>query len=213
MMFSCQTCSKSYAWSDSLKRHIRHAHSQDASVEDMDADCDTCLKCGAVFSSTTAKRKHMETCDDDDQDSDSDISSISSNEGDDESAWTCLLNDVYRLHDHEFENKISELEAKGNPNPRETASDELLPKYKRSLKKLLHSKLLFALQIKKSEHYKKLMEDIHYYKDDKGFELSDAIKRAIKRNGSMLDEVLEDDSDDMEYDDKAEDDDSENSSD
>ena len=69
------------------------------------------------------------------------------------------------------------------------------------------------MQIKKSEHYKKLMEDIHYYKDDKGFELSDAIKRAIKRNGSMLDEVLEDDSDDMEYDDKAEDDDSNYSSD
>ena len=81
------------------------------------------------------------------------------------------------------------------------------------MKKLLHSKLLFALQIKKSEHYKKLMKDIHYYKNDKGFELSDAIKRAIKRNGSMLDEVLEDDSDDMEYDDKAEDDDSDYSSD
>ena len=68
---------------------------------------------------TTAKRKHMETCDDDDdQVSNSDISSINSNEGDDESAWTCLLNDVYRLHDHEFEYKIAELEAKGNPNPR-----------------------------------------------------------------------------------------------
>ena len=116
-------------------------------------------------------------------------SSISSNEGDDESAWTSLLNDVYRLHDYEFENKITELEAKRNPNPREAASDELLPKYKRSLKKLLHSKLLFALQIKKSEHYKKLMEDIHYYKNYEGFELSDAIKRAIKRNGRTLDEV------------------------
>ena len=57
------------------------------------------------------------------------------------------------------------------------------------------------------------LEDIHYYKNDKGFELSDAIKRAIKRNGSMLDEVLEDDSDDMEYNDKAEDDDPDYSSD
>ena len=44
------------------------------------------------------------------------------------------------------------------------------------------------------------MEDIHYYKDDKGFELSEAIKRAIKRNGSIIDEVLDNDSDDMEYD-------------
>ena len=63
-----------------------------------------------------------------------------------------------------------------------------------------------AMQIKKSEHYKKLMEDIHYYKDDKDFELSEAIKRAVTRNGSILDEVLEDGSDE---DENAEDDDSE----
>ena len=60
----------------------------------------------------------------------------------------------------------------------------------------LHKKL--AMQIKKSEHYKKLMEDIHYYKDDKGFELFDAIKRAVTRNGSILDEALEDGSDESE---------------
>ena len=63
------------------------------------------------------------------------------------------------------------------------------------------------MQIKKSEHYKKLMEDMHYYKDDKGFELSEAIKRAITRNGSILDEVLEDESDENAS--EVEDDDSE----
>ena len=62
----------------------------------------------------------------------------------------------------------------------------------------MNARLLFAMQIKKSEHYKKLMEDIHYYKDDKGFELFDAIKRAVTRNGSILDEVLEDGSDESE---------------
>ena len=40
------------------------------------------------------------------------------------------------------------------------------------------------------------MEDIYYYKDEKGFELSEAVKRAIKRNGSILDEVLDEDTDD-----------------
>ena len=196
-MFSCPTCSKSYAWQDSLTRHIRHAHSQDVNPEEMDTDSNSCLKCGVVFNSATAKRKHMETCD---QTSDSDISSIGSDEGDDESAWTILLNETYSLYDDEFQKKAAEHEASGNLNPREDASDELLPKYKRSLKKLLHSRLLFAIKIKKSEHYKKLMEDIHYYKDDKGFELSEAIKRAIKRNGSIIDEVLDNDSDHMEYD-------------
>ena len=40
------------------------------------------------------------------------------------------------------------------------------------------------------------MEDIYYYKDDEGFKLFEAIRRAIKRNGSILDEVLDEDTDD-----------------
>ena len=141
-------------------------------------------------------KKHMGICDYEDSDSDSDVSSISSDEEDDESAWVDILQEAYNLHDPEFKEKVSELEAKGIPNPRRAASNELLPKYKRPLKKILYSRLLFALQIKKSEHYKKLMEDIYYYKDEKGFELSEAVKRAIKRNGSILDEVLDEDADD-----------------
>ena len=205
-MFNCQTCSKSYAWQDSLKRHIRHAHTQNVAAEAMDTDSSACIKCGALFNSAISKQKHMETCDDD-QHSDSDISSISSDDEQDESAWTNLIQEVYNLHDDEFQKKVAEHEASGNLNPREAASDELLPKYKRSLKKLLRLRFLFAMQIKKSEHYKKLMEDIHYYKDDKGFELSEAIKRAITRNGSILDEVLEDESDENAS--EVEDDDSE----
>ena len=205
-MFSCQTCSKSYAWPESLRRHIRQAHSHNDAPEEMDTDSNACIKCGALFNSLTSKQKHLETCDDD-QHSDSDISSVSSDDEQDESAWINLINEVYGLHDEEFQKKVAEHQASGNPNPRQAASDELLPKYKRSLKKLLNARLLFAMQIKKSEHYKKLMEDIHYYKDDKDFELSEAIKRAVTRNGSILDEVLEDVSDE---DENAEDDDSEN---
>ena len=36
----------------------------------------------------------------------------------------------------------------------------------------------------------------YYYKDEKGFELPEAVKSAIKRNGSILDEAMDEDSDD-----------------
>ena len=199
-MYKCLSCPKSYTWRDSLTRHIRQSHSQHEATSDsesnMDIDGPACLKCGAIFNSANAMKKHMGICDYEDSDSDSDVSSIGSDEEDDESAWVDILQEAYNLHDPEFKEKVSELEAKGIPNPRRAASDELLPKYKRSLKKILYSRLLFALQIKKSEHYKKLMEDIYYYKDEKGFELSEAVKRAIKRNGSILDEVLDEDTND-----------------
>ena len=199
-MYKCHACAKSYSWRDSLKRHIRHSHRELEPENDMDSDIDTdgpaCLKCGAIFNSAIAMKKHMGICDYKDSDSDSDISSLGSDEEDDESAWADIVQEAYNMHDKAFKEKVGELEAKGIPNPRRGAADELLPAYKRTLKKMLHSRLLFALQIKKSEHYRKLMEDIYYYKDEKGFELSEAVKSAIKRNGSILDEVLDEDSDD-----------------
>ena len=179
---------------------MHHSHSQQEATSDSDIDMDTqgpaCLKCGGMFNSANAMKKHMGICDYKDSDSDSDISSLGSDEEDDETAWVDILQETYNIHDNAFKAKVSELEAKGIPNPRRAAADELLPTYKRTLKKLLHSRLLFTLQIKKSEHYRKLMEDIYYYKDEKGFELSEAVKSAIKRNGSILDEVLDEDSDD-----------------
>ena len=179
---------------------MHHSHSQQEATSDSDIDMDTqgpaCLKCGGMFNSANAMKKHMGICDYKDSDSDSDISSLGSDEEDDETAWVDILQETYNIHDKAFKAKVSELEAKGIPNPRRAAADELLPTYKRTLKKLLHSRLLFTLQIKKSEHYRKLMEDIYYYKDEKGFELSEAVKCAIKRNGSILDEVLDEDSDD-----------------
>ena len=54
-------------------------------------------------------------------------------------------------------------------------------------------RLVFALQIKKSEHYKKLMKDIHFYLEEKQLELSKAVTSAIRRNVDILNEVLEDD--------------------
>ena len=199
-MHKCHACAKSYSWPDSLKRHIRHSHSQNkapnGSDSDMDTDGPACFKCGAVFITEKSMRDHLARCDEKESDSESDVSSMGSDDQEDESAWEDIIQEVYDLHDKEFKEKLSELTAKGIPNPRGAASDELLPTYKRSLKKLLHSRLLFALQIKKSEHYKKLMEDIYYYKDDKGLELRDAVKKAIMRNGSILDEVLDEDTDD-----------------
>ena len=199
-MYKCLSCPKSYTWRDSLMRHIRQSHRKNEATkapdDDMDTDGPSCFKCGAVFNTARAMRNHLARCDDKESDSDSDVSSMGSDEEEDESAWVDILQEAYDLHDTEFKEKVKELEEKGVQNTRRAASDELLPKYKRSLKRLLHSRLLFSLKIKKSEHYKKLMEDIHYYKDEKGFELSEAVKRAITRNGSILDEVLDEDTDD-----------------
>ena len=145
-------------------RHIRQSHRQNEATKAQDDDMDTegpaCFKCGAVFNTERAMRNHLARCDDKESDSDSDVSSMGSDEEDDESTWVDILQEAYDLHDTEFKEKVKELEEKGVQNPRRAASDELLPKYKRSLKKLLHSRLLFSLKIKKSEHYKKLMEDI-----------------------------------------------------
>ena len=65
------------------------------------------------------------------------------------------------------------------------------PLYKRVMREVLKQYLVFGIEIKKSEHYKKLMKDIYHYKDEKGLEIKTAVKKALLRNSSMLEEVLE----------------------
>ena len=206
-MYNCNICSKSYKWLDSLKRHIRQAHntleSDTSDMEDieasdeMDTDENACFKCGSIYKSKKAMLKHMETCETKDSDSDisdiSDISSASSEGTEDESAWIDLVAEVHNVHAEKFSQKVEHHESLGEEDPRQAAADDMLPVYRRTLKKLLKMRLVFALQIKKSEHYKKLMKDIHFYLEEKQLELSKAVTSAIRRNVDILNEVLEDD--------------------
>lgn len=199
-MHNCYYCSKSYTWPDSLKRHIRQTHNThelDTSEakrlnisDEMECDQHACLKCGAVFDSKTSMQNHMALCNIDE--SDSDISSVNSDDIEDESVWIDLVHEVYNLHDEQFQEKINNHTATGEDDPHQAAADEMQPVYKRTLKKLLQQKLLFAMQIKKSEHHEKLMEDIKFYSDVKNYELSKAVNFAIRRNNDMLDDILED---------------------
>ena len=69
------------------------------------------------------------------------------------------------------------------------------PLYKRVMREVLKQYLVFGIEIKKSEHYKKLMKDIYHYKDEKGLEIKTAVKKALLRNSSMLEEVNSDNTD------------------
>ena len=192
-MFKCNYCSKSYTWPDSLKRHTRRMHDDEDRLADsescmsMDPDDNACGHCGALFNSLSSLAKHAEKCET--QDSDSDVSA----EGEeDESALKAIIQTIYSACDSQYQTKVASYEAAGDENAAQTARDDMRPIYKRNLRKALHAYLTFAIQIKKSEHYKKLMKDINYYKDDKGYEVTKAVKKAISKNGNILDELLDD---------------------
>ena len=153
----------------------------------MDTDDNACGHCGALFNSLSSLAKHAEKCET--QDSDSDVS-VDGEE--DESALKAIIQTIYSECDAQYQTKVASYEAAGDENAAQTARDDMRPIYKRNLRKALHAYLTFAIQIKKSEHYKKLMKDINYYKDDKGFEVTKAVKKAISKNGNILDELLDD---------------------
>ena len=191
-MYSCNQCYKSYAWKDSLKRHTRKMHDDEDSTADsessmsMETDEKSCGNCGALFNSLSSLSKHAEKCEY--QDSDSDVSG----ESDDESALKAVIEDVYKCTDSRYQAKVASYLAAGDENAAQTARDEMRPLYKRIMREVLKQYLVFGIEIKKSEHYKKLMKDIYHYKDEKGYEIKTAVKKALLKNGNMLEEVLED---------------------
>ena len=114
-----------------------------------------------------------------------------SGESDDESALKAVIEDVYKCTDSRYQAKVASYLAAGDENAAQTARDEMRPLYKRIMREVLKQYLVFGIEIKKSEHYKKLMKDIYHYKDEKGYEIKTAVKKALLRNSSMLEEVLE----------------------
>ena len=106
-----------------------------------------------------------------------------SGESDDESAIKAVIEDVYKCTDSRYQAKVASYLAAGDENAAQTARDDMRPLYKRVMREVLKQYLVFGIEIKRSEHYKKLMKDIYHYKDEKGYEIKTAVKKALLKNG------------------------------
>ena len=190
--------SESSAVMDDIKGQTQTvlSHSTDRHRQDSMDKLNSCMQCGALYSTPQALFSHIKICDSD-MSSDSDSSS--------ESGWQDMLQEVYDKNDDLFQNKIQKYQ--GDENARQKVKDDMLPIYKQSLLKLFSKMFLYSQQMENSEHFDKILSDFTYYIREKKYSKGKALRAAIRVNNSIFDELLDDDdsSDDFSSDDNMSD--------
>ena len=151
-----------------------------------------CLECGALYNTPQAVMSHMRQCGDGLSSCDSETDS-ENDQSEDESVWTDLLQEAYDLNDGKHRTKVTKYIEEEVPDAEERALEEMRPVYKKSLQELFTKMFAFALAIKRSKHYTTFMGDVRHYLDEKDYSLSKAVKAAVRRNGAIFDDVIEED--------------------
>ena len=167
---------------------MKHTDSEDSEPQgpDMETDQNACPDCGALYSTRDDVNKHMETCGEPES---SDKDSEDENE-EDESAWVVLVQEVYDMHDDEYQAKVAESGEQDENAAAKVADKAMRPTYLKTLRRLFKKRLAFALKIQKSKHYELFEDQIEHLMDDKGYSLEKAVATVVNKNRKVFEEVM-----------------------
>ena len=206
-MYECSSCSNTYAWPQSLQKHIKNKHKDDETDDEKDIT--------SPKSSDNSDKEHMDESgydstkseddstesDDNSTESESDDDSTE-NESDDtsrkttEDVWDDIILEVYNTED--YATKVSEY-ANDYQNAEEYAKRDMLEVHTSDLKFNYYKLLLTYHRMQASEMHKKIMA--HVKKLHKRYSYRKALRSAIHYRNSMFRRLLEDDINDEETDD------------
>ena len=208
-MYECNSCSNTYAWPQSLQRHIKNKHNA--------KNDETVFKdITSPKSSDNSDKEHMDLddsgddsteseSDDDSTESESDDDSTESESGGDdtprkssitEDVWDDMILEVYNTKD--YASKVSEY-ANDYQNAEEYAKRDMLEVHTSDLK-FNYYKLLITYHRMQASKRHKIMA--HVKKLHKRYRYSKAFRSDIHYRNSMFQRLLEDDINDEETDDE-----------
>ena len=176
-MYECSSCSNTYAWPQSLQRHIKNKHKDDETVfKDITSS----------KSSDNSDKEHMdldESVDDSTESESGDDSTEGESEDDDnstEDVWDDMILDVYNTED--YATKVSEYEY--YQNAEENAKRDMLEVHTSDLKFNYYKLLLTYHRMQESKMHKKIMADVK--KLHKRYSYRRALRSAIHYRNSMF---------------------------
>ena len=192
-MYERSSCSNTFAWPQSLQRHIKNKHKDDETVfKDITSP----------KYSDNSDTEHMDLDEsvDDSTESESGDDSTESESGDDdnskEDVWDDMILEVYNTDD--YATKVSEYEY--YQNAEENAKRDMLEVHTSDLKFNYYKLLLTYHRMQESKMHKKIMADVK--KLHKRCSYRRALRSAIHYRNSMFQKLLEDDTNDEETDDE-----------
>ena len=221
-MYECSSCSSTYAWPQSLQRHIKNKHNakDDETVSyekditsplssdniipdkehmDFDESGDDSTESESGDDSTESEDDSTESeSGDDSTDSESGDEDISRKSSTTEDVWDDMILEVYNTED--YATKVSEY-ANDFQNAKDNAKRDMLEVHTSDLKFNYYKLLLTYHRMKASRMHKTIMTDMK--KMQRHYSYRRALRTAIHRRNSMFRKLLENDiKDDDEQDDE-----------
>ena len=199
-MYECSSCSNTYAWPQSLQKHIKNKHN---AKDDETVSYEKDITSPKSSYNITPDEEHMDLDEsgDDSTESESEDDSTESESGDDdtstEDVWDGMILEVYNTED--YATKVSEY-ANDYQNAEENAKRDMLEVHTSDLKFNYYKLLLTYHRMQASKMHKKIMADVK--KLHKRYSYSKALRSAIHYRNSMFRRLLEDDINDEETDDE-----------
>ena len=175
-MFKCQQCSRSYAWEQSLKRHIKLDHSEESSeAEETGRETTDDSEDSDNGNEPAAKSRRLNSKDDRDYD----------NEDDDEAIWIAIVEKIVNEHKLQYDEKLLQ--------NTELVEEEMRLVYKRALKNFITEQIIREIHLQKSKYYAKLIQDFRaFVKRRPKLTLLRAVRTTLRQNDNLLDDILDD---------------------
>ena len=113
-------------------------------------------------------------------------------EGDDESPWSIIQDQVLALHKEEQEDLVHELQENGQAleDAEAQAHNKMLPVYRKELRKILLEKLEWMHEMKKDPYYRKIIKTRQDLIDVDGYDWMEASEAAIHRRKFLLNKLF-----------------------
>ena len=179
-MFKCKKCSRSYAWEQSLKRHIKQDHGEE-STEDEETGRETTddsedSDSGSAPAAKSRRLNSRAVIDDDNED--------------DEAIWITIVGKIVNEHQLQYDEKLQQI---SNADGTERVEEEMRPLYKRALKNFITEQIIRENHLQHSKYYTKLMHDFRaFIKRFPKQTLWRAVRATLRKNDSLLDDMLDD---------------------
>ena len=202
-MYKCKYCSRSYAWKQSLKRHVQHSHVDEESDEYEDSNMDISDDSSDTQQSnvsddngddsskddddSSGEGSEVESGDGEDEENDSASSGESEADGEDEAVWIDVVDDIVKQFQAQHEQKLQHFKG---ADALELTEEAMHPMYKRALKQRIAKQLLFDYMLRRSKYYTKLESDLKKFV--KKHSLSRAVRATLRKNDNILEEMLDD---------------------
>ena len=180
-MFKCQQCSRSYAWEQSLKRHIKLDHSEESSeAEETGRETTDDSEDSDNGNEPAAKSRRLNSKDDRDYD----------NEDDDEAIWIAIVEKIVNEHKLQYDEKLLQI---SNTDDTELVEEEMRLVYKRALKNFITEHIIREIHLQNSKYYAKLIQDFRaFVKRRPKLTLLRAVRATLRQNDNLLDDILDD---------------------